>query len=711
LKLSDFRLSFSSRLFSISFFTGDEHKRHLSLFAHILLIETVLIFSIVASILIKTAMNNHSASSSSSSPSSSSLSSLFGNYKVLYEFIHLPAKTIPDQTPEREIKNPFILDIIKLKTAREFIKDNKYDEAAGIILPMNSYPMHPFVVSEKNKIDLKYLYFQKKYNEYMSLWDRCKPGELELKLLMMNCRIKAGDNENAFDSFKELFARYKLDTFTGYISKQALDIFLSRLDYDFWFDKFKFLVQSNRYSEFQKEKVHAPYPQLVSLVHAQFEYNLKHYAQSKKYLDTVANEKLLGYKEQILIKLSVREKDYGGFNKQLAAFQKKAESRLYGEVLLDAAGILMNNEEPDLALNCFFKYIDLVKYSHIMMNQAVGSGFKIPYIRNSDYWKSLWFAAWISYRKNDKTGAAYYFKQGTEAHTPAYKIANAYWYRRLSGTSLIDLHDYSFSYYYTLDGEIESPSGLKPFTALFNNPQGKELNAILEPLTGLTSYGLYDEAVDYIHWALVHEPGKLSVTDKYILEMMECIMYMRQRNYNMAYNRFREYFGNYQYVRLPRFLSAIYLPTGFNSLIDRYSRERNQDRALIYALIREESFFRADAVSPANAYGLMQLLLGTAQQTARPLGVVPVKNDLFNPDINIRFGVEHFKYLVDKYDGKPYLALAAYNAGEGRVSEWLKRFGNVPQDEFIEMIPFTETRNYVKNILRNCRYYKFYYDL
>jgi soluble lytic murein transglycosylase len=191
--------------------------------------------------------------------------------------------------------------------------------------------------------------------------------------------------------------------------------------------------------------------------------------------------------------------------------------------------------------------------------------------------------------------------------------------------------------------------------------------------------------------------------------LIESILYLRQGNYAMAFISFRDNFQCYRCVRLPRFLSQIVLPVKYTELIDQYCQEYKLDRELVFALIREESFFRPDAVSPANANGLMQLLLETARQVAYSHRMKVFRRDLFDPEINIRLGTEYLRNLLDKYNGKLPLALAAYNAGWERVDEWMNRFGTVKDDEFIEMIPFTETRNYVKNILRNYFYYRFYY--
>jgi soluble lytic murein transglycosylase len=163
-------------------------------------------------------------------------------------------------------------------------------------------------------------------------------------------------------------------------------------------------------------------------------------------------------------------------------------------------------------------------------------------------------------------------------------------------------------------------------------------------------------------------------------------------------------------VRLPNFLSGIIFPRQYEELVSAYSREQEVDPGLVLALIREESFFRSDVRSPANAYGLMQLLQGTARQVANGSGLKVKARDLYDPEINIRLGLQYLKTLLDKYDGRLYLALAAYNAGPHRVDQWLLDFPDANEEEFIEMIPFSETRNYVKNILRNYFFYKYYYN-
>jgi len=124
------------------------------------------------------------------------------------------------------------------------------------------------------------------------------------------------------------------------------------------------------------------------------------------------------------------------------------------------------------------------------------------------------------------------------------------------------------------------------------------------------------------------------------------------------------------------------------------------------ALIAQESTFTADVRSPANAYGLMQLLPSTGRRYAQRLRIRPFStNSLATPETNIRLGMAVFKELVDRF-GATHYALASYNAGDTRVSDWMSERPGLPQDEFIDDIPFPETQNYVKRILGTAEDYR-----
>lgn len=136
------------------------------------------------------------------------------------------------------------------------------------------------------------------------------------------------------------------------------------------------------------------------------------------------------------------------------------------------------------------------------------------------------------------------------------------------------------------------------------------------------------------------------------------------------------------------------------------------ERALVLAVMRQESEFYPKARSPVGALGLMQLMPATAKQTARRQGLPYDRKRLTrDPNYNIRLGQAYLAELLDRYGGSYVLALAAYNAGPARVDRWIAKFGD-PKDsavdpiQWIERIPFQETRNYVQRILESLVVYR-----
>ena len=121
--------------------------------------------------------------------------------------------------------------------------------------------------------------------------------------------------------------------------------------------------------------------------------------------------------------------------------------------------------------------------------------------------------------------------------------------------------------------------------------------------------------------------------------------------------------------------------------------------ALIFAVTRQESAFMSNATSSAGALGLMQLMPSTAKMVAKQQKIKLTDNSsLFHPETNIRLGSSYLRMMLESHQKHPVLAIAAYNAGPGRIKQWLPR-NPLPADNWIEIIPFQETREYVKNVL------------
>ncbi len=151
----------------------------------------------------------------------------------------------------------------------------------------------------------------------------------------------------------------------------------------------------------------------------------------------------------------------------------------------------------------------------------------------------------------------------------------------------------------------------------------------------------------------------------------------------------------------------ILFPEAYWDTIKAESAKNGLDPYLVASLIRQESEFNPSAISKANAYGLMQLLPSVGKQMAREEGLGNIEpRQLLDPLLNIRLGVRYLRETMEKFGRVPEYALAAYNAGDNRVTDWQANGPYQGIDEFVESIPFTETREYVQGILRNQDIYK-----
>ena len=152
---------------------------------------------------------------------------------------------------------------------------------------------------------------------------------------------------------------------------------------------------------------------------------------------------------------------------------------------------------------------------------------------------------------------------------------------------------------------------------------------------------------------------------------------------------------------------ALY-PMPYEAALRREAAKNDFDPMFAAGLIRQESTFQADAVSPKNAIGLMQVLPKTGKLLARQLKVRYTKNKLFEPDFNIEVGMAYIANLVRETGAFEYAA-AAYNAGEDRIAAWKSERNYEEIPELVESIPFTETREYVQVVLRNTEVYRMIY--
>ena len=160
------------------------------------------------------------------------------------------------------------------------------------------------------------------------------------------------------------------------------------------------------------------------------------------------------------------------------------------------------------------------------------------------------------------------------------------------------------------------------------------------------------------------------------------------------------------FVNKDKILKSFY-PIKYSEYVEKYAKEYNVDKYLIYATIKAESNFDENAKSGKGAIGLMQIMYSTAEDIAESLNLsINGEKDIFIPDVNIKFGVKYLSWLLNKYDGCIELALAGYNAGSGKVDGWIND-GTLNRDgSNVENIPYKETKNYVKKITKDYKIYK-----
>ena len=158
-------------------------------------------------------------------------------------------------------------------------------------------------------------------------------------------------------------------------------------------------------------------------------------------------------------------------------------------------------------------------------------------------------------------------------------------------------------------------------------------------------------------------------------------------------------------------LKEIY-PTAYSEYVIKYSEENDLDKYMVYSIIKAESNFNPNVKSQSDAIGLMQLLEETANERANIIEDHNVnEEDLYDPETNIKLGTSYYAYLLKHYNGNNVLALTAYNAGMGNVDTWIKTKVIKSDGSDIENIPYKETNNYVRKILRDYQMYLKLYEV
>jgi soluble lytic murein transglycosylase len=373
---------------------------------------------------------------------------------------------------------------------------------------------------------------------------------------------------------------------------------------------------------------------------------------------------------------------------------------------------------------------------------------KRDYDRAIDYFRELqqrfpngghassahWKAAWLTFRQLRIEEARQGFEQQIALYPDSAEVPNAlYWRARVAeeeGNPAMarafyqKLSDRFRNYYYAelgrqrlkgLHGAGDTPKEDVPHYALLDrisplSTAGKitatdppDDNLRVERARLLSNGALADMAVRELQAAASQEGGTWAPP-----EMAR--VYQDLGRYDRGIEIMKHSTPNYFAVDLPdlprSYWEALF-PKAYWTDLRKYSALNGLDPYLVASLIRQESEFNALALSRANAVGLMQLLPKTGKTVAKQVKLKGYSApQLYTPAVNLQLGTRYFKDMVDKYNGQFEYALAAYNAGADRVGDWLSQGHYRDPQEFVESIPFTETREYVQAILRNANVYR-----
>jgi soluble lytic murein transglycosylase len=238
---------------------------------------------------------------------------------------------------------------------------------------------------------------------------------------------------------------------------------------------------------------------------------------------------------------------------------------------------------------------------------------------------------------------------------------------------------------------------------LHSDPDGNGVR-IIDRASQLLAGDMQKLALSELRWGMRQYPKNYK-----ILNSIMARIFAAMEDFNGAISCLRNVYPDYNgrpFAALPDEARRLLFPVLHLNFISTQAAATNLEPSLILGVIRQESAFKEDARSKANARGLMQIMPSTGFKLARRANILRYNsNKLYQAETNITLGTRHLAYLFQKY-GRSDLALAAYNAGESRVDRWLKEYGNVDVAEFVEQIPFGETRNYVKQILSNQSHYR-----
>lgn len=526
--------------------------------------------------------------------------------------------------------------------------------------------------------------------------------------------LAAGDRSKAASAYLRLYYEYPLTSAGAAAGSQmeALADQMTRRGYEADLGRGQILFGARRYAEARaaftgvRDRLHGDDRELADLRIAESDFHLKNY--------TAARDRLRPY-----LAKSARLAEARFFF--LSAMRELGETKQYLALVRALVADFPDSSWAEEALNNLGTHYILANDDEAAANTFRELYAKFPNGTHAE--RAAWKYGWWSYKTGNHAETVRVFESAATTFSRSnYRPSYLYWAARAhtrkgtAGEGIARMRlvhtDYANSYYGRLaEGHLRRagvlPKGDRARTAVSQVP-GAAPSAIANDATVrlLLATGLYDDAINELRHAQ-RVSGPSPVIEATIAwtyhrkgELRRAITLMRR-----AYPQFLTAAGQ----QLPTEIMQVIFPLTYWPLIQKYANAHKLDPFLIAALIAQESTFDAGIRSPANAWGLMQVVPATGRRIGQQLGLRNVQvSHLTNPETNVRIGTSYFARLVRQFGGTHY-ALASYNAGENRIVRWKAERPGIDEDEFIDDIPFPETQNYVKRILGTAEDYRILY--
>jgi soluble lytic murein transglycosylase len=424
-------------------------------------------------------------------------------------------------------------------------------------------------------------------------------------------------------------------------------------------------------------------------------YRLRNWKAAEKSLAKAAGSTLPALKSEarfwLAKALDRQEQDEQAFVAYMGLVAEGKKQTFADDALLEAAGMRKG----------MGRYAEAARLYEQLAGSFPGSSL-IP--------RAAWEGAWCRYLAGDSAAAAESFR--SLAKDEAVREKALYWLARTlenSGNSDAEkvfsmlLDEYPSGFYATWYRENRGVRDTRESLGSREILVESQLPAAFDKPRLLAAVGMLEEARAEMAAA------RKKAGDRKNLFPGLAKQYLEMGDYSSAINLFLQNRPvKWDAASLPLWTAGYPMP--YKALVSKYAGSNNLSESLIHALMRAESSFQPAVKSHAGAIGLMQLMPATAKETSREKGKFDVSR-LVVPEYNIKLGTKHFRDLMKGYDNDVTYSLAAYNAGAKAVERWRKNMQGLKKDEFIENIPYQETRDYVKKIHASAAIYRQLYGL